>query len=89
MTAHEADATTGRCSCKTNHVAAIVAEVNVTELLAQRITEGRVGGVSISPVCPECRDGKHRNCDGVALDEAADELTTCTCPPAFHPERQS
>jgi hypothetical protein len=38
-----------------------------------------------APVCPECRAGKHRNCDGIALDERTDELVDCTCPPAFHP----
>lgn len=28
---------------------------------------------------PECRDGKHANCDGSAWDDEADELTSCTC----------
>lgn len=30
-------------------------------------------------VCPECRDGKCRNCTGAAWDDAADELTACGC----------
>jgi hypothetical protein len=30
-------------------------------------------------VCPECRAGKHPNCDGWAIDEL-DEVTTCQCP---------
>lgn len=42
---------------------------------------------SRAPVCPECRSGKHRNCDGTALDEAADDIVECRCPPAFHPEK--
>lgn len=29
--------------------------------------------------CPECRDGKHRNCDGTAWDDATDALTACAC----------
>ena len=28
---------------------------------------------------PECRDGKHPNCDGQAWDDDADELTACRC----------
>ena len=31
------------------------------------------------PLNPECRDGKHRNCDSRALDLADDELTACGC----------
>lgn len=76
----------GRCSCKTSHTAQVLAEVNVTE--PQPI--GGTGGIGpdeyepvLAPVCPECRSGKHRNCDGLALDEATDEIVPCTCPPAF------
>lgn len=29
--------------------------------------------------CPECKNGKHQNCDGWALD-SADELLPCRCP---------
>ena len=29
--------------------------------------------------CPECRDGKHRACAGIALD-ADDEIVQCECP---------
>lgn len=29
---------------------------------------------------PDCRDGKHHACVGTAWDDAADELTGCTCP---------
>lgn len=39
-----------------------------------------------APICPECRSGKHGNCDGEALNEATDEIVACTCPPAFHPK---
>lgn len=44
---------------------------------------------SRAPICPECRSGKHRNCDGSALDERADDIVECRCPPAFHPEKRS
>lgn len=30
-------------------------------------------------ICPECHDGKHRNCDGTAWDFDKDELTECEC----------
>lgn len=28
---------------------------------------------------PECRDGKHRNCDGTGWDTTADEPVPCPC----------
>lgn len=28
---------------------------------------------------PDCRDGKHRACDGSAWDEARDEVMSCRC----------
>lgn len=31
------------------------------------------------PICPECRDGKHRNCDGTAWHEEMDVRTRCRC----------
>lgn len=30
-------------------------------------------------VCPECRAGKCRNCDGTSWDEQADKQVTCPC----------
>lgn len=30
--------------------------------------------------CPECRNGKHQNCDGAAWDDETDDLTLCACP---------
>jgi hypothetical protein len=30
-------------------------------------------------VCPECRDGKHANCIGYALDTATDTVVDCGC----------
>lgn len=36
------------------------------------------------PICPECAQGKHRNCDGTAWDDQADERTTCACPDEAH-----
>lgn len=32
-----------------------------------------------APICPECRDGKHRNCDGTAWDDLRDQAASCTC----------
>jgi hypothetical protein len=29
--------------------------------------------------CPECRAGKHRNCDGTSWDQAADAPVPCPC----------
>lgn len=31
------------------------------------------------PICPECRDGKHQNCDGTALDLETDLIVPCGC----------
>lgn len=30
------------------------------------------------PICPECRDEKHANCTGWALDDA-DDIVPCGC----------
>jgi hypothetical protein len=35
-------------------------------------------------ICPECVQGKHRNCDGQAWDPVADEPTTCGCTAEDH-----
>lgn len=32
------------------------------------------------PVGPDCRDGKHRACDGRALDVTTDQIVGCACP---------
>lgn len=32
------------------------------------------------PVGPDCRDGKHPACDGLALDEHIDQIVACECP---------
>lgn len=42
-----------------------------------------------SRICPECRSGKHPNCDGTAFDDVADDIVECRCPPAFHPEKRT
>lgn len=41
-----------------------------------------------SAVCPECRTGKHPNCDGTAWDDDADSLTLCTCTGIDHPRQR-
>lgn len=35
-------------------------------------------------VCPECAQGKHRNCTGWAIYEATDTLADCTCRQTNH-----
>ena len=35
-------------------------------------------------VCPECRDGKHGNCNGYGWDYELDEPTACPCSVAEH-----
>ena len=35
--------------------------------------------LSVEFLNPECRDGKHRNCDGRALDVARDVFVGCDC----------
>lgn len=37
----------------------------------------------MAAICPECRSGKHKNCDGTALDYDLDDIVDCRCPPAF------
>jgi hypothetical protein len=34
--------------------------------------------------CPECAQGKHRNCDGLSWDNDADDYTPCPCHQAGH-----
>lgn len=31
------------------------------------------------PICPECKAGKHVNCEGEALDTSVDEMVECYC----------
>jgi len=35
-------------------------------------------------ICPECKQGKHDNCDGTALDELKDVFTACECTNHVH-----
>jgi hypothetical protein len=35
-------------------------------------------------ICPECRQGKHDNCDGTAYDIEADALVRCLCVDSPH-----
>jgi hypothetical protein len=35
-------------------------------------------------VCPECRVGKHGNCNGEARDDETDTPTACHCPDPVH-----
>lgn len=31
------------------------------------------------PINPECREGKHRNCNTLVLDTITDEIARCLC----------
>jgi hypothetical protein len=49
-----------------------------------------VGEPDIMPedhMCPECQQGKHQNCDGLAWDFEIDKLTHCDCEEVSHPLR--
>lgn len=41
--------------------------------------------------CPECKAGKHDNCDGTAWDDQADEETACPCSTTIthHPKKET
>lgn len=47
--------------------------------------QGILRAASTDPICPECRSGKHPNCDGQAWDPTTDAPTTCACADAHHP----
>lgn len=42
--------------------------------------EAGVAVNELANICPECRSGKCRNCDGVALNRETDEFVPCECP---------
>ena len=50
--------------------------VTVNDLLRAKAAELRSPAI----VGPDCRDKKHRACDGTALDEVLDEIIHCQCP---------
>lgn len=37
-----------------------------------------------APICPECAQGKHGNCDGSSWNPAADDIDTCPCAARGH-----
>lgn len=37
----------------------------------------------MAAICSKCRSGKHKNCDGTAIDEVLLGVVDCLCPPAF------
>lgn len=36
-------------------------------------------------ICPECKSGKHRNCDGIADVDEQDNFIECKCDDGPHP----
>jgi hypothetical protein len=53
-------------------------------LTAENQAQMRVDWLRAHSVCPECRAGKHGNCDGEAWDDAIDAPTACHCPEPVH-----
>jgi hypothetical protein len=43
-------------------------------------------GNTPEPACPECAQGKHVNCDGVAWNTKIDAPDQCACEAAGHGE---
>jgi hypothetical protein len=43
---------------------------------------------SSAPICPECEQGKHPNCNGEAWDSVTDSITDCKCPRCMRGEGQ-
>jgi hypothetical protein len=41
-------------------------------------------GQAERPVCPECKQGKCTNCDGVAWNETSDVPDQCACEESLH-----
>ena len=50
-----------------------------TKPLAQILEELRQAQRGTASICPECRNGKHFNCDSTAWDDATDAPTACAC----------
>jgi hypothetical protein len=50
-------------------------------------TTGSAPTTSGKPLSPDCRDGNHSKCDGVAWDIEADRTTFCLCPECGHPAK--
>jgi hypothetical protein len=42
------------------------------------------GAGTTAPTCPECEQGKHRNCDGTAWNNHADDVDACACERNHH-----
>lgn len=55
-----------------------------------RIEDGKLVPEALpsGPVCPECRAGKHGNCDSQAWDEWTDMPTSCLCWTRGHHQEQ-
>ena len=47
-------------------------------------TYGVLPAEEVIAVCPECRDGKHINCDGRAWHPVTDQIVPCTCEARGH-----
>jgi hypothetical protein len=69
--------TGGRCS---GNAAQVV--VNVGDLADE--VRAALRGEAPEPKCPECKAGKHINCDGQAWDDDADQAVTCVCREVGH-----
>lgn len=43
------------------------------------VTEWEGKPLAEATICPECRDGKHQNCIGYALQASTDTVVGCEC----------
>jgi hypothetical protein len=64
-------------------------EITAADLLIRSgfdpgVAEAIAAVTTAKPVCPECQQGKHGNCDGTAWDEGRDEISLCRCEDPMH-----
>jgi hypothetical protein len=45
--------------------------------------------VTAGPLAPDCRDGKHQACCGIAWDDATDRPVNCHCECCWHTNRHT
>jgi len=67
----------------TNHLLAIdaaAAEIKAWQRDHPEVVKvPRSEGLNVGPICPECRDNKHDNCDSTAWDDDRDRKVRCAC----------
>ena len=56
---------------------------------AREVAQAEAMSENLAPVCPECRNGKHGNCDGTAWDDHEDAPASCSCLPCEAKAREN